>query len=278
VTALCVNLGVAEGHRAQRARPEDLKAWALCVQAEVLYITQPDPKSQLEAEKLARRATEIEPGYAVSWALLGFMISRRIALALSSDLAKDAQEALSLVNRALSLAPNDPVVLSYCGCACIWAGQAAQAINYLERSLAINPNSSFCRIYYVQALMADARPEDGITQLALFLRRSPKDPYVGLAYFFLSFCYLSNNDPHQAEQAARNAVKHLSGFGWVYLALALSLEALGRGAEARQQLPKVCELTPTLTGQYAEDLWRQMLRHSRQAEALIALTRQVWRD
>ncbi|MGE3972728.1 MAG: hypothetical protein AB7E78_15385 [Porticoccaceae bacterium] len=276
VTALCSNLGVAESNRAQRARPEDLKAWALCVQAEVLYITQPDPKSLLDAEKLARRATEIEPGYAVSWALLGFMISRRIALALSSDLAKDSQEALSLVNRALSLAPSDPVVLSYCGCSCIWAGQAAQAISYLERSLTINPNSSFSRIYYGQALWADARPEDGITQMALFLRRSPKDPYVGLAYLFLSFCYLSKNDPQQAEQAARNVVKHLSGFGWGYLALALSLEALGLHTEARQQLPKVRELAPTLTGQYLEDLWRHMLRTPGQAEALIALTRPVF--
>ncbi len=36
VTALCSNLGVAESHRAARQRPEDLQAWALCAQAEVL--------------------------------------------------------------------------------------------------------------------------------------------------------------------------------------------------------------------------------------------------
>ncbi len=52
----------------------------------------------------------------------------------------------------------------------------------------------------------------------------------------------------------------------------------GRYAEARQQLPKVRELAPTLTGQYVEDLWPHMLRHPEQAATLIALTRQVWRE
>ncbi|MBL4708469.1 MAG: hypothetical protein JKY48_08540 [Flavobacteriales bacterium] len=38
VTALCANLGVAESHRAQRQRPEDLQAWALCVVRGSLFL------------------------------------------------------------------------------------------------------------------------------------------------------------------------------------------------------------------------------------------------
>jgi len=115
VTALCANLGVAESHRVQRQRPEDMQAWALCVQAEVLYFSQPGAKSVLQAEKLARRATGIEPGFALSWALLSYVISVRIAFGLSVDLAKDCTEALALVSKALELAPNDPTVLGHCG-------------------------------------------------------------------------------------------------------------------------------------------------------------------
>ena len=96
VTKLCSTLGVAESNRAQRQRPEDLDAWALCVQAEVSFFTQPDGKTYLKAEALARRATEIEPGYAVSWALLGWMTSSRIIWGLSTDPAEDASTAISL--------------------------------------------------------------------------------------------------------------------------------------------------------------------------------------
>ncbi len=216
--------------------------------------------------------------YATSWALLGSLASRRIVWGLSSNLEKDSQETMSLVNKALRLAPNDPVVLSYCGSAAVWAGQAAQAIDYLERSLAINPNSSFSRFSCGAALFADARPEDGAAQLQLFIRRSPKDPYVGFAYYFLALCYLSLNDPQQAEQAARKSVKHSPGFAWGDVVLAMSLMHLGRDAEAQQQIQKVRQLEPGMTCQSVEDIWRHMLRHQEQAEAMIALTRQAWRD
>lgn len=276
VTTLCSSLGVAEGKRAARQRPEDLQAWALCVQAEVLYYAQPSVESLREAAKLAQRAADIEPGYAISWAFLSYTASLQIAWGLSSDLRSDSEASLALIDKALSLAPNDPTVLGYCGYAAIWAGQAPQAINYLERSLTMNPNNSFARFAYGAALYCDARPEEGIAQLQLFIRRAPKDPYIGLAYFFLTFCYLQLGEFQQAEQAVLNSVKHVPGFGWAYLGLAMSLAALGRDAEAQQQMQKVRQLALSLTLPAVEDFWRHVLRKPGQAEKFITLTRQAF--
>lgn len=278
VTALCANVGVAESTRAKRHRPEDLQAWALCVQAEVAYLTQPNSKSVLEAEKLARRAAEIEPGYAVSWALLAFLAGRRRPFSVSADLARDAEEISALVDRALRLAPNDPVVLAYCGAGCIWAGQAERAIDCLERSLAIHPNNSFSQLYYGAALWANGNPQEAITRLGLFLRRSPKDPYSGLVHYYLSYCHLSLGDHHQTEQAARNTIKHSPAFAWGYLLLALSQVAQGRDGEAQQQIRKVRELAPGLTRQYVESFWRHIVRNPDQAGTMVAQLQHAWRD
>ncbi len=212
VTALGSNLGVAESQRAKRARPEDQQAWALCVQAEVLYITQADLVSSREAERLARRATEIEPTYAVGWALLACMLGRRIVLGQSRNLSGDSAEIMALVSKARHLGPNDPVVLGYSGYAAIWAGRASDAVPDLQRSLAINPNNSFSLFAYGAALWMDARHEEGLAQLQLFISHSPKDPYIGFGYFFLACCYLSLNNPQQAERAVRSTVKHASSF------------------------------------------------------------------
>ncbi len=277
VTTLCANLGVAESSRAQRARPEDLQAWALCVQAEVVFLSYMDSRTLLEAEKLARRAADIEPLYAVSWALLALMSCMRIVWGLSRDLPKDSEDTMSLVDKALRLAPNDSVVLTYCGWSVSWAGHAAQAIDYLERSLAINPNNSFSRLAYGAALYANARPRDGIAQLKLFIYRSPKDPYIGLVYVFLALSYLSIDDSLKAEQSARDTVKHSPGYAWGYLLLALSLARLGRDAEAVQHIEKVRQLEPGLTPEYVAGFWRHVNRPD-EAEKLIALLRQVWRD
>lgn len=108
----------------------------------------------------------------------------QIAWGLIPDIGSDAKASLALIDKALSLAPNDPTVLGYCGAAAIWAGQAPQAIHYLERSLALNSNNGFARFAYGAALNCDGRPEDGVAQLQLFVRQSPKDPYIGSAYFF----------------------------------------------------------------------------------------------
>ncbi|MEH6638846.1 MAG: hypothetical protein V7717_06210 [Porticoccaceae bacterium] len=278
VTALCANLGVAESQHAQRQRPEDLQAWALCVQSEVLYFTQPGGKSVSEAEALARRASEIEPGFALSWALLAYLTSVRVAFGLSTDLAKDSSETLALVGKALRLASNDPTVLGYCGYAAIWVGQAGQAIDYLERSLAINPNNSNAQISYGAALWAAGNPEAGAKQLEYFIGRAPKDPFLPLAYVDLSLSYLIMGDFVQAEQAARNGVKHAPEFTWGYLTLAMSLTALGHDAEAQVQIRQINEIEPDFTRQNAEDFWNRVLLKPGQAETQIALLQQTWRD
>ncbi len=277
VTTLCSNLGANEAALAARQRPEDLQAWALCTQAETLYFTQPSLTSVLEANKLVERATSIDPGYAIGWALLSFLTAMQMVWGQVSDQVKESAKLLSLVNKALWLAPHDPVVLGYCGYGAIWAGQVGQAIGCLERSLAINPNSSFSRLHYGAALYTDARAEEAITQLELFLRQSPKDPYVGVAYFFLSRCYLLL-DPHKAEDAARNTIKHSPSFAWGYVTLAMSLAALGRGAEAQKHVQKVLQLEPGFTRQRVEDYWRGVLREQEQSDKMIALAQLAWTD
>ena len=276
VTALCSNLGVAESQRAARARPENLQAWALCMQAEVLYNTDPDITNIKEAEKLAQRAAEIEPDYAISWALLSLLTSVPMVWGRSTNLTEDSEKVMSLVNKALRLAPKDPVVLSYCGFAATWAGHAGQAVNYLERSLAINPNSNSTRIYYGSALWVDDRPEDGVTVLQLVISLSPNDPYIGHAYFFLAFCYLSLNNLEQAVRAARDCVKHSPNFGWGYVALAASLSASGQDEEAKRQIQKMQLLEPDWTYQQNETFFKHIYSKPKQAETLNALLQKVW--
>jgi len=209
--------------------------------------------------------------------LLACIASLQIVYMPSGNVVKDSKQALSLVNRALRLAPNDPVVLGYCGAAAAWAGQSAQGLDYLERSLAINPNSSFSRLGYGSALLFNARPAEAFAQLQLFIRRSPKDPYLGLVYNQLSFCHLLLGDPVQAEQAARNSIKYAPGVAVSYLVLALTLRVLRRDAEAQAQIQKIHQLEPGYVRQHQEDFW-QYTTPAEMSAGAIALLRKTWRD
>ncbi|MEH6543176.1 MAG: hypothetical protein V7721_04465 [Porticoccaceae bacterium] len=277
VTALCSNLGVAESNRTQRQRPEDLQAWALCVQAEVAVLLQMDSKAIIEARSLARQASDIEPGYAISWALLSFLVGMDIVYGHSADLDKDSDQAFTLISKALRLAPNDPIVLCYCGFAASFAGKANQGVTYLERSLVINPNSSFSQFVYGAALLWDGKTEECIAHLQLFIARAPKDPYINLVYYYLSCGYLSLGDFKNGEQAARNCVKHSPGFPWGHFMLAVALQGQDREEDVRAQMKIVHELEPTWKYQQVEDIFSHLFK-SVLAETWVNLVRQAWRD
>ncbi len=277
VTALCSNLGVAESNRAKRQRPENLEAWALCVQAEVAVFLQMDTKAIFEARELAQQASDIEPDYAISWALLGFLVGMDIVYGQSADLDKDSEQAFSLISKALRLAPNDPIVLSYCGFAALFAGKADQGVAYLERSMAINPNSSFSQFVYGATLMFDGRLDESIAHLELFIARAPKDPYINLAYYYLGVTYLFLQDFRNSEQAARNCVKHSPGYPWGHLVLGLALEGQDRMEDVQAQMEIVHRLEPTWTREQIVDIFNHVFKPE-QRELLIKLLHRAWRD
>ena len=276
VISLCANIRLAESDRASRQRPEDVNAWALCVQAEVLFISQPDSGALSRGIDLTRRATDIEPSYGVSWALLALFSSVRVANGLSGNLAEDSEQALALVDKAINLAPHDPLVLSYCGFAAACSGEAARAIGYLERSLDMNPNNSFARLYYGVALYFASRLDDCSAQLQLFIDRSPRDLYIGVAVFHLSLCYVSLKQFEQAEQQARLAIKHTPGFGWNYIALGLALSGQQRETEAKTQWQQLDKIEPALTRQCVEDILRLWIKDNDHVERLNSLLHQYW--
>jgi adenylate cyclase len=274
VMALCSNLGAAEATRAGRARPEDLQAWALCVQAENIHASQLTQDTVLAAEKLVRRATEIEPAYGPGWAHLAYVITMRAGYGLNGDL----DEARSLAAKALRLAPNDPMVLGNCGMAYVWTGQTAQAIDCLERSLALNPNNGLFRLRYGHALLASGDPEGGLAQIADFFRLSPKDPNAGIGHVWASNCYLALEDYPRAEEAARKAIKLLPAFPVGYVNLALSLSARGRVAEAAQAMRKLRDAVPGFTIEMIANNTRRFMSNPQQRDKRLALLDQLSRD
>ncbi|MGE3297996.1 MAG: tetratricopeptide repeat protein [Porticoccaceae bacterium] len=181
-----------------------------------------------------------------------------------------------MIRKALRLAPNDPVVLSYCGFAATFAGNAVGAIDYLERSLSINPNSSFSQFSYGAALLFSGRLEESITQSQFFIDRYPKDPYISLAFYYLASAYLVADEPLKAEQAVRNCIKHSPDYPWGHLILALILQAQGRLDDAQQRLDMARKLEPDWTPQQIEDIFRFVFVRPQDADAWIAILHQAW--
>jgi len=257
VMALCANLGIAEAARAARQRPENLQAWALCVQAGTSTNIQLNLETGLAAKELARRAVEIEPGYGPAWAMLARLTALSAWSGNTQDPSADRELALSFARKALSLAPGDAAVLGDCGLAFTYAGDYAPALDCLERSLRINPNDSQCRTFYGFALACDGRAGAGIAQLDQILRLSPRNAFAGMIYFFHTRCYLMLGDFVQAERFVLRMMKEAPNSFYPYLFYAASLTHQGRVEEAKQQIRKMRQLEPQMTRERLEEYIRR---------------------
>ena len=170
------------------------------------------------------------------------------------------------------------MVLTYCGFAATLAGKGIQAIDYLERSLSINPNNSFSQFVYGAALLFSGRLEAGIVQSQFFIDRFPKDPYISLAFYYLACAYLAMDEPRPAEQAIRNCIKHSPDYPWAHLILSLILQAQNRREEVESEMSIVHKLEPAWTMKQIEDIFRHVFEIPEHSKVYCALLHQAWQE
>ncbi len=278
VTTLCANVGVAEGKRARRQPPESLKAWELCIQAETIWIGQLTATAPRDALELTQKATEIEPGYGFGWVFLGYLLSMKMPMLISENIPEDAKQAIELAHKGVALAPEDPALLGYAGYTVLWAGEASLGVDYLERSLSINPNSGIFRQAYGTALMVASRHEEALEQFELFFRQSPKDPSAGRAYHFRGLVQLMLGDFEAAEKSTLLTIKHAPTFLWGHVTHGAVLAGLGQEDAAQDSIRKLHELGPHWTLEKLHEFIIFFYKNKDDAEKLNSLIEQAWVD
>ena len=276
VSTLCTSVKSAEARRTYRQAPENLKAWELCVQAEMLWVDKRSPESVEAARKLCERATELEPNYAMGWAANAYFSSVDVPFLLTPELGETASRTGALINQAVTLTRDDATVLGYAGNAAYLIGKADTAIDYLERSLALNPNSGQFRMAYANALLCASRWDEALVQYELFFRQSPRDPNMELAYLWQSLGFLSVGDYEQARQAALSGIKHQPLFAWPYVSKAMALNGLQQTEEIPQLLQNALESAPQFSAEKVAAFFRFVFKDQAAAERLCSLVPADW--
>src|SRR5215831_12739948 len=132
----------AEIRRANRKPTDNLQAYDWLLRAlgeQQLY----SRDSIDRAMQMARRAIELDPRYAEAHARLADWFMIRWANGWMEDEAAETAEGVRFAHLAVQLAPNDSIVLTVAAVALgILNGDLANAIPWLDRAIALNPNSA----------------------------------------------------------------------------------------------------------------------------------------
>jgi TolB-like protein/class 3 adenylate cyclase len=246
VAAIEPNLRAAEIQRAQRKPTDNLQAYDLLLRALPHFYVRTRERLE-EAERLLRKAIEIDPTYPLARVYLSLSLWASVSQNWRDRSDPAVADMVQLARAALTVDGNDPEVLEIAGfIIAVPGGDLNGGIALMERSLALNPNNA-AAIGAAGALYAYI----GDTRAAIaYLDRAARHNPIGpSSNFYLSYA-IAHFASGQHEAAVDWTAKALQENPNNVAALryrAANLGLLGRLEEGRQVVQQLLRLVPDYT-------------------------------
>jgi adenylate cyclase len=183
--------------------------------------------------ELLQIANTLDPNFAPSIALAAQCLASRKAFGWSADVARDIVEMRQLARRAVDLDRNDPTVLLRAGFTIAHTGDLEEAAALLARSISLNPNSAWARIWmgWVRNWLGDA--DAAIEPFNFALRLNPLDPLNLTAYNGISMAHFLSGRYEEGVSWAKRSLQQNPHHHMAYRLLGLNHAMSGRVQEAR---------------------------------------------
>ncbi len=191
IAAIAPGVEQAEIERARRKPTANLGAYDCYLRASAIWgmVTR---DSNDEAERLLRRALEIDPGHSSAMGLLLGVYANRKGLGLVGDAGREKAEVELLVRQAVRIGRDDAVALGRTGWAIAYIlRDLAFADEQIKRALTLNSNLASAWAFSGWIHLWSGRPADTLKDLSHATRLDPLNDATHLngalahAYFFL---------------------------------------------------------------------------------------------
>ena len=247
IAAITPTIRSVEIERARRKRPDSLEAYDYVMRAlpQVWALTR---EASEEALRLARRAMELDPGYARAHAVAAWCHFWHFVNAWPADLEVARAEGLRLARTALQLDSDDPDVLAIGGAVEAVLGRNLDCAAALtDKALAIDPNSAwawirsgYCHLYRGSielALQCFERAE----------KLSPFDPLNFNRYVGVALAHFATGQYAQSADWAAKALSERPHLPWGHQVLAAAHGLLGDRALGAAAVEKIRHYSPGAT-------------------------------
>jgi adenylate cyclase len=247
VSAIEPKLLQTEIAEAARRRPENLTAYDFYLRAMQQWY--PTTREGLaEAIRLARRALELDPRFALVAALAGQCHLLNVALGYASDPQFERNEAVRLLHLALNLDDGDPETLARASLiSVVMVGDRESAIEMADRAVALNPNSFLAWSARGWAYLLAGQPEEAVRSFERAIRMSPVDPLLHRAFASLGIAFIELGRFDEAIATGKKAQRQNPSYSPAYRCLASAFAHLARDAEARAAAVRSLEVDPAFT-------------------------------
>jgi TolB-like protein/Flp pilus assembly protein TadD len=270
VVAIEPQIYAAEGLRLRSKSPESLDAWG-CVVRAMPYIWTWVIQDEDTGINLLKRAIELDPGYARARSLLAWAFATRVVSG-KLEFEQGIFDALTLAQRAIDLDPDDPWAHFAAGYVYAFSRRLGPAVEELNEALQRNPNFAFARTILACAYGYAGLSEDGVGQLELARRLSPRDYTQAASLSIEGLCHFVAGRYAEAVTAERRAVQIRPDFGTAWRTLTAAAGLADELEQARMGLVQCKRLQPNLSIDWVEK-YHPLIRPDDRAKYIEGLRR-----
>jgi len=245
-------IATAEWQRAREKDEASLDAWdyyhlGLAAQYEF------SKEGNLEAQRLFRKAVEMEATFAAAHARLAYAMVIGTIYFEAKPVEEILEEALRLAKTAARLDDQDAIARFALGRAYLARGDYDPSVRELEAAIELNPTFAQAHCALGDSLAYAGRADEAIPCFQEAVRVSPHDPYLWAFLTYGAMAHLFRHDHETAAKWASDAVRVPNAHYGANLALISALGHLDRRDESEAAVAELLRIRPDLCCNVARD-------------------------
>lgn len=255
-------------------KPGDITAWEAVARCISGY-RKIDAAAHQHGIEQSGRAVKIAPDYGPGHAVFAAANSTLYFMTSPDDPAEVAR-IRAIAERALALAPDDAIVLTYAGNALCQIGYLKEGQHHTGRAVRMLPGNGAMHYHHGQACLMLNQLELGLSHFGIAARLMPGSHVTWANKSWQSFGYYGLAQWPEAEAAINEVFDLNPAVPSVYITRALICAKTGQRSAARKSVDAARGLRWELTR--AERFWRRTSPHSPTLEADIAIIRDLYAE
>jgi TolB-like protein/tetratricopeptide (TPR) repeat protein len=246
IGAMSPQLERAEIERARRIPTESLQAYDYYLRSK-FSIHQWTREGSGEALRMTKLAISQDPAFAIAYASGANIFGQKKGFGWIEDAAKERAESRQLVERAVQLDQDDPLVLAHAAHVYSYMLEEPETGSALAaRAIALDPNLAMARLWAGWAQVFLGNHDAAIEQFSAAIRLSPVDPHLFIPQTGMAFAHFFAGRYEEALSHATSAIQRQPNFPGAQRILMSSLAMAGRIAEAHRACDAVLQTDPAL--------------------------------
>ena len=244
-------IGIAERALAERKSPQAFDAWDF-FRLGTKHFYKSTAGDNREAQRLFRRAIELDPSLAEAHGFLSYSIV--LSMIYFDTEPDDAllNEAVAMAKEGATLDERDALIRFMYGRALLARKSYGEALGELEIAAELNPNLAVVYCGLGDSLAYEGRIGEAIPYFQRAIDLSPHDPLRWSFYSYRALAHLFARQFDLAEEWARKATRVPNCHYWGFSHRVAALGHLQRSDELEAALAELRQINPDFTRKFAQ--------------------------